>query len=1128
MAFKKKQEKHLRLNFYKAPNRHGKLVTRVRVRREEFTPKKERGLFHKLTNFSDVASGDIPSVTTALNSVKPKNKVGKAALTAAKGAYRTVRFTAKTTVKTAHIAEDSLLFTADVMNPKRQAQLKFTREQKPNGKYKTNVSIYYKDKPEGSRRRGVMRESIDFLRNAEGDAPSLTKKLNSVQPKTFGGKAALGAAKGTYTFVKAANKTLETSVIATEGAVTAAADHTVRHYKRKLREASADDSSRAILKTSSLAFTAVSRHDRYRQAKKEYKSEKDNLRTRKAERKYIIESNKKFLTSEGNAYHASKNRFIERKKAFKISQKSEIGKQRYKQSKYQFKAERKSFKRSKRHVRAANKMLKKRVKNQRRIKNLKKPQFTTGAAAAYWNKLQSSSGENNDTAKAITAAANAAASFLRENKTNELERAEKRERKLEKKSNKLQSEIKKKQYSDAHFGKETGSGTRSNADKSASAQKSAEKAGTASSANEASQAKRNQKAKGAKPESKNTEGKKSDKKINHQPSQPKRFGHTYNKSSGASQSGTEKKPHFKWQRLRKKYGYDENKPAEENAKEIVKNVFYRVGHIAAVSAGKAMLLLIPIVAVLLCVNFLVMAVASVFENSNFIIGTYMAKDVDLSDAVYEYTRTAMLFNENVISCGKPSTYKDGLYNLHAIENKSELKTTPTKFEYSGDKFSCSPGGYDFDPFVLWSFMCAFYYDFEKSEKAQNGGDKYTPEYWKLDNRGLDAIQKLFDEEYEFHFDYNDQSHWEDLPESVAFPDEPKVYYTIYSSFYTDRIQLYQAPTEIWRFAKNKWVGFNHKTKEILNLNSLDEDGNPSRTGYFLMDQRYTYYGIQNVSGGELPQFYYHDDSGNYFWGDWKPRQGFGWSDESQIYFCVSPGDTKDFTGDEDMSDKCLVTYLQEKQWVNDITLSYVVEQKCSFIEAAKAVLNEMDSYGSERLSYFGILLGDEKELGALRGNHQQFQCPLKDKTMKDLISEDRIYNGYGYDVQTWNEIHCSIKDRNHEGLDISCTTYESVVSPVDGKIIEITDNKIVIENTGIKFWYEENKKYPVKITIDNVRSSGVSVGDEIKKGDPIGNPTANHRCIALNNVDVDKIYIHLSIEIKYKQYDEVDPLLLIE
>ena len=1117
MAFKKKQEKHLRLNFYKAPNKSGKLVTKVRVRREAFTPNRARGLFHKLTNFRDVASGDIPSVTAALNSVKPENKVGKTALAAAKGAYKAVRFTAKTAVKTAHIAENTLLFASDVVNPNRQAQLKFTREQNPNGKYRTNVKIYYKDKPESRRHRGAIRESIDFIRNAEGDAPSLTRTLNSVEPKTFGGKAALGAAKGTYTFVKAANKTLETSALAAEGAITAAANHAVRHYKRKLRESSVDDSSRAIIKTSSVVFTAVSRHDRYRQAKKEYKREKEALRVRRDERKYTKASNNKFYRSEKNNFREKNLKFQSRKNSFKHSANSTVSKQRFKRRKKEFKAEKKAFKRTEREIKAANKTLNKRVRNQRRIKNLKKPQFTVGAASAYWNKLQSSVGENDDTARAITTAANTAGSFIRENKANELERAEKRDRRLEKKSNKLQAKIKEHQCKRSN-----------NIDKDVSKPKpkTESKPTKKYSPKQSQQAapKETKEAKKAQPkqDTKKSDNKKSDKKIHKQQTQPKHFGKTYRSKSGYSKSAAKKKPHFKWQRFRKKYGYDENKPIEENVKEIVKNIFRRVGTAAASAVGKALLFLIPIAALLLCVNFLVIAVTSVFENSSFILGTYTAKDVELSMAVEKYTKAALDLNNNVMLCGDESKWKDGLYNLHAISKKSELKTTPTKFEYSGDKFSCLPGGYDFDPFVLWSFMCAYYYDFEKSEKAQKGGDKYTPEYWKLDSNGKKIIQKLFDTEYEFHWDYNDQSHWEDLPEWIALPDEPKVYYTIYSAFYNDRIQLCQAPSEIWRFAKDGWIGFNADTLEILNAN----DGN-SQTGYFLMDQRYTYSGIQNVSGGELPQFYY-DDSGSYFWGDWEPRHNFGWSGGDQIFFCVSPGDTKDFTGDENLSDKCLVTYLQEKKWVEEITLSYVVEQKCSFIEAAKAVLNGMDSYGSERLSYFSILIGDDEELGKLRGNHQQLQCPLKGKTMKDLISEDRIYNGYGYDVQTWNEIHCSIKDRNHEGLDISCTTYESVVSPVDGKIIEITDNKIVIENTGLKFWYEENKKYPVKITIDNVRSSGVSVGDEIKKGDPIGNPTANHRCIALNNVDVDKIYIHLSIEIKYKQYDEVDPLLLIE
>ena len=238
-----------------------------------------------------------------------------------------------------------------------------------------------------------------------------------------------------------------------------------------------------------------------------------------------------------------------------------------------------------------------------------------------------------------------------------------------------------------------------------------------------------------------------------------------------------------------------------------------------------------------------------------------------------------------------------------------------------------------------------------------------------------------------------------------------------------------------------------------------------------MDQRWNYYNIGNVDGGVLRPFYYHDEYGDYYWGDGNPRQGFGWAGGDQIYFCVSPGDTFEFAGgDENLSDKCLVTYLKEKQWVTDVTLSYVVEQKCTFIEACETLLGSQDDYGEDRLSYFRLLYGDEL---SQKGNHQFIKCPNKDKTIKNLLEENQVCHNYGFDVNEWNKDHCLLKTQCHSGIDIICSESDSIVCPIDGTVKEIIsgdNNTIVIENSGINFWYDDQqkgKKHAVKITINN-------------------------------------------------------------
>lgn len=43
-----------------------------------------------------------------------------------------------------------------------------------------------------------------------------------------------------------------------------------------------------------------------------------------------------------------------------------------------------------------------------------------------------------------------------------------------------------------------------------------------------------------------------------------------------------------------------------------------------------------------------------------------------------------------------------------------------------------------------------------------------------------------------------------------------------------------------------------------------------------------------------------------------------------------------------------------------------------------------------------------------------FNAPVGGKSLEKLSG--KIYNGYGYDIQTWNSEHCSLTDC-HKGVD---------------------------------------------------------------------------------------------------------------
>ena len=200
----------------------------------------------------------------------------------------------------------------------------------------------------------------------------------------------------------------------------------------------------------------------------------------------------------------------------------------------------------------------------------------------------------------------------------------------------------------------------------------------------------------------------------------------------------------------------------------------------------------------------------------------------------------------------------------------------------------------------------------------------------------------------------------------------------------------------------------------------------------------------------------------------------------------------------------------------------------NFEDSARSLLRTMN-YPTERLEYFDFLIDKDKNVGKMYGNHQVIDSPIANKSIHDLIDENRIFNNYGYDVQEWNKQHCSINTDKHEGIDITCSMNEEILSPVDGKVTKIDENSIEITSDKIDFWYEE-KEYKTRVTIDNIEISNFALNSEVKAGDVIGIPTPNHRCGTLNNtLNVNNRYIHMKIEINYSAgiWTAVDPRIII-
>lgn len=93
--------------------------------------------------------------------------------------------------------------------------------------------------------------------------------------------------------------------------------------------------------------------------------------------------------------------------------------------------------------------------------------------------------------------------------------------------------------------------------------------------------------------------------------------------------------------------------------------------------------------------------------------------------------------------------------------KKDLKDDPDNW-YWGKSFvyDWNPV-YDFDCYKLWSFLCAYYYDFDA---ADNGDIKY----WKFKSDTKDLLEDIFNAEYEFVYWYDNKSRWEELDNYVYF------------------------------------------------------------------------------------------------------------------------------------------------------------------------------------------------------------------------------------------------------------------------------------------------------------------------------------------------------------------------
>lgn len=597
----------------------------------------------------------------------------------------------------------------------------------------------------------------------------------------------------------------------------------------------------------------------------------------------------------------------------------------------------------------------------------------------------------------------------------------------------------------------------------------------------------------------------------------------------------------------KKKKYKKKKPQQtfkQKAQEAAKKAAKKTVKIAADFTKFAFkmfgILLLPILAIIFILSVLMLMFTGTAGNSSYILGTYNAQDRYLSEATENYTKIAYDFNQKVLKC--KSDWKNGLSDFGV--DTSSYKTTPKNFYFGKSTEFSQATSYDFDPDLLAAFMCAYTYNF-----TGDGEEESVPN-WEWNNDYTEVLEKLFKTEYTFKHKYEDVSKWKQLDKYTFYggggPNSS--YWTVYSEDFTrSQMKIRNVPSEIEQFCKDGYLHYDYNSLEVLDAN----DGN-KKTGYYIQDQRYI---IKDSSGNTNNPFYAVTTANTYVWEHgtnkdgskkYEKRSDWHWTDnKQQIYCVVNPSDTAKWNSN--LKDICLISFYKKNYWYDNCSLYYTVQKNCTFDQACRKILSEKekdsadkDKYKEARLSFYSVLSEPQNKKGTKTyGNHQMLNAPVGGKSLQKLSG--KIYNGYGYDIQAWNNEHCSITDC-HKGIDFEAEKGAKVYAMCDGYINWINEGEQSLSiktSQDIELWYDDkdkdNKKFPFEFIYENIKTT-LKQGDTVKQGQVIGEVTDYKHCWQnKSNSKASKNYLHITVKIGYPKefpligidWPEVDPRYLI-
>lgn len=575
-----------------------------------------------------------------------------------------------------------------------------------------------------------------------------------------------------------------------------------------------------------------------------------------------------------------------------------------------------------------------------------------------------------------------------------------------------------------------------------------------------------------------------------------------------------------------------NKKQQEKLQDKIKKALSKVKEVS-IDFVKFIFKFFGVIAIPLFIFFAIFAILflslnSTVSNNTYVLGTYNCDDDTIAKCISRYTSKANDFNNNLIKVQNAYTWRVGLRNGFNI-NINNYDDTPKKFIFGrSSEFNYDPV-YDFDPYKFIAFMCAYNYDFSKSNSDIDN--------WSYDNDlDDDVIDKLFDNEYEFKHRYYNSSAWVSLDKFKVYPsaneflcvDETGVTTVNGKKYGYVKFGQYNesVPSQLQEFTSDGSIHFDLTTGEIKNK----FDGY-KKTGFYIQNVNKQF----TLGSSTIEPFYYRyydKEAKEYFYGfEYKGKLYHKTQlvvDGRNFDYAVAKEDTKILN--PELKKYQLIRYYQAEKYEYQCKLYTNVHRKMTFENTIKKLLKNKGHY-EERLQFYNTLLGigtNDNTYGY--GNHQMIKNALN-SNFNSLVQNGKIYNNYGYDVQSWGKIHCSLE--YHNGIDIEANTNAPVKAMVSGTIkkIDTSDHTIkLVTDKELDYWYDDHNKVETTIYYTNIKAT-VHEGDTVKAGQVIGKVDNYKHCYDnIDNTNANKTYLHISVELDggWFSYDYyVDPQFLI-